>query len=139
MSKLVMDVLGSIFKVYSDRYNTLNLQDSAARDGENVTESSQDCKDMEDDNIDDPFLKFMVAKRTTSEVVNELDKYLKDELCLTPDMVEALVLTQDWLRASLRSEAIKTLENLEEENQFMDSEFHPQSQNESELHPSLLA
>ena len=36
-------------------------------------------------------------------------------------MVEALVLTQDWLRASLRSEAIKTLENLEEENQFMDS------------------
>ena len=80
MSKLVMDVLGSIFKVYSDRYNTLNLQDSAARDGENVTESSQDCKDMEDDNIDDPFLKFMVAKRTTSEDVNELDKYLKDEL-----------------------------------------------------------
>lgn len=75
-----MDVLGSIFKVYSDRYNTLNLQDSAARDGENVTESSQDCKDMEDDNIDDPFLKFMVAKRTTSEDVNELDKYLKDEL-----------------------------------------------------------
>ena len=80
MSKLVMDVLGSIFEVYSDRYNTLNLQDSAARDGENVTESSQDCKDMEDDNIDDPFLKFMVAKRTTSEDVNELDKYLKDEL-----------------------------------------------------------
>lgn len=182
MSKLVMDLLGRIFKVYSDRYNTLNLQDSAARDGENVTESSQECKDMEDDNFDDPFSKFMVAKRTTSEVVNELDKYLKDELyepvendlglpfnllewwktnsskypimslmarevlaipvssvasecafstgsrildqyrsCLTPEMVEALVLTQDWLRASLRSEAIKTLENLEAENQFMDS------------------
>ena len=80
MSKLVMDVLGRIFKVCSDRYNTLSLQDSAAPDGDNVTKSSQDCKDTEDDNIDDPFLKFMVAKRTTSEDVNELDKYLKDEL-----------------------------------------------------------
>ncbi|KAF8102221.1 hypothetical protein N665_0200s0015 [Sinapis alba] len=73
MSKLVMDVLGRIFKVYSDWYNTLNLQYSAAHDGENVTESSQGYKDMEDYNIDDPFLKFMAAKRTTSEVVNELE------------------------------------------------------------------
>lgn len=47
-----------------------------------------------------------------------LDQY---QSCLTPDVVEALVLTEDWLRASIRSEAMKTLENLEEENQFMDS------------------
>lgn len=47
-----------------------------------------------------------------------LDQYIS---CLIVDMVEALVLTQDWLRASLRSEAMKSLDNLEEENKFIDS------------------
>lgn len=182
MKELVMDVLEKLFDIYSVRYATSNLQPSVSCDAENVTQVHQDFENMEVDNIDDPFLKFMVAKKTSVAVVNELVKYLKDELhvttenslglpfdlldwwktnsskypimslmarevlaipvssvasesafstgdrildqyrsCLTPDMVEALVLTQDWLRASLRSEAMKSLDKLEEENKFMDS------------------
>ncbi|CAE5976316.1 unnamed protein product [Arabidopsis arenosa] len=199
MKELVMDVLEKLFKIYSVRYaayDNSNLQSSATRDGENLTQVHQDSESMEVDNIDDPFLKFMVAKKTSLEVVNELEKYLKDELhvttenslglpfdlldwwktnsskypimslmareilavpvssvasesafstggrildqyrsCLNPEMVEALVLTQDWLRASLRSEAMKSLDNLEEKNKFLDSleeEFNPPSQTEND-------
>ncbi|KAG7582739.1 HAT C-terminal dimerization domain [Arabidopsis suecica] len=199
MKELVMGVLEKLFKIYSVRYANSNLQSSAARDCENVTQVHQDSESMEVDNIDDPFLKFMVAKKTSLEVVDELQKYLKDELhvttenslglpfdlldwwktnsskypimslmareilavpvssvasesafstggrildqyrsCLTPDMVEALVLTQDWLRAALRSEAMKSLDNLEEENKFLDSleeEFNPPSPTEKNTIP----
>ncbi|CAD5324621.1 unnamed protein product [Arabidopsis thaliana] len=151
MKELVMDVLEKLFDIYSVRYATSNLQPSVSCDAENVTQVHQDFENMEVDNIDDPFLKFMVAKKTSVAVTNSskypimslmarevlaipvssvasesafstggriLDQYRS---CLTPDMVEALVLTQDWLRASLRSEAMKSLDKLEEENKFMDS------------------
>lgn len=182
MSDMVMDILRRLFRVYQDRYTNLNLQSSSVGGDENVIPATQNSQDMDVDSIDDHFLRFMVAKKTTSEVLNELDRYLKEELfvatanelglpfdilswwktnsskypvmslmarevlavpvssvasesafstgsrvldqyrsCLTPDMVETLVLTQDWLRASLRSEAMRSLDLLEEENKFMDS------------------
>ncbi|KAL9858897.1 putative HAT dimerization domain, ribonuclease H-like superfamily, hAT-like transposase, RNase-H [Arabidopsis thaliana] len=85
MKELVMDVLEKLFDIYSVRYATSNLQPSVSCDAENVTQVHQDFENMEVDNIDDPFLKFMVAKKTSIAVVNELVKYLKDELHVTTE------------------------------------------------------
>nr|GMD94884.1 zinc finger BED domain-containing protein RICESLEEPER 2-like [Ipomoea batatas] len=46
-----------------------------------------------------------------------LDKYWSS---LTPYMVEALILTQDWLRSSLQSDATVSLVQILEETEFMD-------------------
>uniref|UniRef100_A0A0D2ZXE8 Uncharacterized protein n=1 Tax=Brassica oleracea var. oleracea TaxID=109376 RepID=A0A0D2ZXE8_BRAOL len=51
-------------------------------------------------------------------------------------MVETLVLTQDWLRASLRSEAMRSLDLLEEENKFMDSLEEELNPHGNEVHTS---
>lgn len=46
-----------------------------------------------------------------------LDQYRSS---LTPYMVEALILTQDWLRSSLQSDATVSLVQILEETEFMD-------------------
>lgn len=46
-----------------------------------------------------------------------LDQYRSS---LTPDMVEALILTQNWLRSSLFLDATTNLNQLVQENEFMD-------------------
>ena len=40
---------------------------------------------------------------------------------MTPDMVEALILTQNWLRTSLFIDSTTNLQVLVEENEFMDA------------------
>ena len=40
---------------------------------------------------------------------------------MTPDMVEALILTQNWLRTSLFVDSTTNLQVLVEENEFMDA------------------
>ena len=40
---------------------------------------------------------------------------------MTPDMVEALILTQNWLRTSLFVDSMTYLQALVEENEFMDA------------------
>nr|GMC68302.1 zinc finger BED domain-containing protein RICESLEEPER 2-like [Ipomoea batatas]GMD91714.1 zinc finger BED domain-containing protein RICESLEEPER 2-like [Ipomoea batatas] len=39
---------------------------------------------------------------------------------MTPYMVETLILTQDWLRSSLQSDATVSLVQILEETEFMD-------------------
>nr|VDD31454.1 unnamed protein product [Brassica oleracea] len=80
MSDMVMDILRRLFRVYQDRYTNLNLQSSSVGGDENVIPATQNSQDMDVDSIDNPFLRFMVAKKTTSEVLKELDRYLKEEL-----------------------------------------------------------
>ena len=40
---------------------------------------------------------------------------------MTPDMVEALILTENWLRTSLFVDSTTNLQVLVEENEFMDA------------------
>ena len=47
-----------------------------------------------------------------------LDEYKSS---MTPDMMEALILTQNWLRSSLFIDATTNLQVLVEENEFMDA------------------
>ena len=63
-------------------------------------------------------VSIVASKSAFSTGGRVLDEYRSS---LTPDMVEALILTQNWLRSSLFVDSITNLLALVEENEFMDA------------------
>nr|GMD03948.1 dirigent protein 22-like [Ipomoea batatas] len=126
MKEAIVEVLRKLYEVYS----ALN-----AKPSRDVGVTIGDVVPIP--NLFTTYSNMVREKGNVEETSNELDIYLMEKIemptpnrlgrildqyrsSLTLYMVEALILTQDWLRSSLQSDAIVSLVQILEETEFMD-------------------
>ncbi|KAH9669822.1 BED-type domain-containing protein [Citrus sinensis] len=114
MKEMVKDLFVKLFESYSARYSKPSGVGSAS--ASKSASASQHFGSGCGDVIVVP-VSTVASESAFSTGGSILDQYRSS---LTPDMVEALILTQNWLRSSLFLDATTNLNQLVQENEFMD-------------------